>query len=100
MLLKSFIELFVIASFYFLVAAFWRIDYAILTHNFGSHRFPMRPAGAFFSLRCLIYKVHAVFGGTLPLYEIHSRLSSTFFKFFEKLLFHLSFSALVTRQLG
>ena len=45
--LKSFIELFVIASFCFIVAAFKRIDYSLLTHNFGSHLFKMRPAGAF-----------------------------------------------------
>ena len=42
-LFKSFIELFVIASFYFIVAAFGRIDYSLLTHNFGSHRFRCVP---------------------------------------------------------
>ena len=41
-----------------------------------------RPSGAFFSLRCLIYKVHAVPGGILPLYQTSFRLSSTFFKVF------------------
>ena len=41
-----------------------------------------RPSGAFFSLRCLIYKVHAVPGGTLLLYSTSFRLSSTFFKSF------------------
>ena len=41
-----------------------------------------RPSGAFFSLRCLIYKVHAVPGGTLLLYSTSSRLSRTFFKVF------------------
>ena len=40
------------------------------------------PSGAFFSLRCLIYKVHAVSGGTLSLYQASSRLSRTFFKSF------------------
>ena len=42
------------------------------------------PSGAFFSLRCLIYKVHAVLGGTLLLYQTSFRLSRTFFrKFFD-----------------
>ena len=41
-----------------------------------------RPSGAFFSLRCLIYKVHAVPVGTLLLYSTSFRLSSTFFKSF------------------
>ena len=40
------------------------------------------PSGAFFSLRCLIYKVHAAPGGTLLLYLISSRLSRTFFQKF------------------
>ncbi|WP_298021456.1 hypothetical protein, partial [uncultured Dysosmobacter sp.] len=40
------------------------------------------PSGAFFSLRCLIYKVHAASGGTLLLYRTSSRLSRTFFKSF------------------
>ena len=40
------------------------------------------PSGASFSLRCLIYKVHAVPGGTLLLYVVSSRLSRTFFKSF------------------
>ena len=40
------------------------------------------PSGAFFSLRCLIYKVHAVPGGTLLLYKTSSRLSRTFFRRF------------------
>ena len=40
------------------------------------------PSGAFFSLRCLIYKVHAVPGGTLLLYSISFRLSRTFFRSF------------------
>ena len=40
------------------------------------------PSGAFFLLRCLIYKVHAVPGGTLLLYVASSRLSRTFFKSF------------------
>ena len=40
------------------------------------------PSGAFFSLRCLIYKVHAVPGGTLLLYSISFRLSRTFFQKF------------------
>ena len=42
-----------------------------------------RPSGAFFLLRCLIYKVHAVPGGTLLLYSTSSRLSSTFSKVFD-----------------
>ena len=40
------------------------------------------PSGASFSLRCLIYKVHAVPGGTLLLYSISFRLSRTFLTFF------------------
>ena len=40
------------------------------------------PSGASFSLRCLIYKVHAVPGGTLLLYSISFRLSRTFFRSF------------------
>ena len=40
------------------------------------------PSGAFFSLRCLIYKVHAVPGGTLLLYSTSSRLSRTFSRSF------------------
>ena len=40
------------------------------------------PSGASFSLRCLIYKVHAVPGGTLLLYKTSSRLSRTFFRSF------------------
>ena len=40
------------------------------------------PSGAFFSLRCLIYKVHAASGGTLLLYITSSRLSRTFFRSF------------------
>ena len=40
------------------------------------------PSGASFSLRCLIYKVHAVPGGTLLLYLISFRLSRTFFRSF------------------
>ena len=40
------------------------------------------PSGAFFSLRCLIYKVHAASGGTLLLYMTSFRLSRTFFKVF------------------
>ena len=40
------------------------------------------PSGASFSLRCLIYKVHAVPGGTLLLYVVSSRLSRTFFRKF------------------
>ena len=40
------------------------------------------PSGASFSLHCLIYKVHAVPGGTLLLYSISFRLSRTFFRSF------------------
>ena len=46
------------------------------------------PSGAFFSLRCLIYKVHAVSGGTLLLYSASSRLSRTFFQKFSTLSPH------------
>ena len=48
-------------------------------------------AGAFFSLHCLIYKVHTVLNGSLLFYHIHIRLSSTFFKF----SFQTSFAAAV-----
>ena len=84
-----------------------------------------RPSGAFFSLRCLIYKVHAVSGGTFAMltsfislvkyffqsfltfvirmfsaatrlsYHIFSSLSSTFLKFFQKVLFSLSRRSLI-----
>jgi hypothetical protein len=37
-------------------------------------------SGAFFSLRCLIYKVHAAFGGTLLLYQHSGALSTAFFR--------------------
>ncbi|WP_418725527.1 hypothetical protein, partial [Dysosmobacter sp.] len=45
-----------------------------------------RPSGAFFSLRCLIYKVHAAPGGILLLYQVSLHLSTTFFFFFSKFL--------------
>ena len=82
-----------------------------------------RPSGAFFSLRCLIYKVHAVSGGTFAIltsfisfvkyffqsfltfaiqmsavatllgYHIFSSLSSTFLKFFQNSVFFNSRAA-------
>ena len=81
-LLKSFIELFVIASFYFIVAAFKRIDYSLLTHNFGSHFFQCVPLVLFVSLRCLIYKVHAVFGGTFAIIQDSKPFVKNFFQVF------------------
>ena len=41
-----------------------------------------RPSGAFFSLRCLIYKVHAVTGGTLFSITAFISLVNTFFQSF------------------
>ena len=71
----------------FIVAAFGRID-SLPTrpqlHDLFSEFLPKSyPSGAFFSLRCLIYKVHAVSGGTLLFYQTSSRLSRTFFKVFD-----------------
>ena len=70
----------------FIVAAFGRID-SLPTHpqlhDLFSEFLPKRdPSGAFFSLRCLIYKVHAVSGGTLLLQQTSFRLSRTFFRSF------------------
>ena len=88
-LLKSFIELFVIASFYFIVAAFKRIDYSLLTHNFGSHLSKMRPAGAFRFVTLFNLQGTRRLAEHLVLYKIHSSLSRTFFKFFQTFSFHL-----------
>ena len=86
-LLKSFIELFVIASFCFIVAAFKRIDYPLLTHNFGSHLLKMRPAGAFRFVTLFNLQGTRRLAEHLVLYKIHSSLSRTFFKFFKLLCF-------------
>ena len=84
---NHFTELFVIASCFYSYR-FRRIDCPVLQQLLGRpfRDFSRRsdPSGAFFSLRCLIYKVHAVPGGTLLLYKTSSRLSRTFFKSFRR----------------
>jgi hypothetical protein len=62
-LFKSFIELFVIAAFYFIVAAFRRIDYSVLTHNFGS--LPIKEASRWCFLFVTLFNLQGTrrFGG-------------------------------------
>ena len=44
--------------FYFIVAAFGRIDYSLFTHNFVASLVKSSLRWCFLFLRCLIYKVH------------------------------------------
>ena len=73
----------------FIVAAFRRIDYSLLTHNFGSHLSKMRPAGAFRFVTLFNLQGTRRLAEHLVLYKIHSSLSRTFFKFFQTSSFHL-----------
>ena len=72
---------------------FRRIDYSLLRQllvRFSGDFSPSKlTSGAFFSLRCLIYKVHAAPGGTLLLYRTFRSLSRTFFKVFWHFLVEL-----------
>ena len=67
--------------FSFIVAAFTRID--LLAIHPQLRLLFRASAGAFFSLHCLIYKVHTVLNGSLLFYHTHIRLSSAFFKTFQ-----------------
>ena len=73
----------------FIVAAFGRIDYSLLTHNFGSHLLKMRPAGAFRFVTLFNLQGTRRLAEHLVLYKIHFCLSRTFFKFFQTSSFHL-----------
>ena len=53
-----------------------------------------RPSGAFFSLRCLIYKVHAVSGGTFAILTSFISFVKYFFQSF--LTFSIQMSAVAT----
>ena len=73
----------------FIVAAFGRIDYPLLTHNFGSHLLKMRPAGAFRFVTLFNLQGTRRLAEHLVLYKIRSSLSRTFFKFFQTFSLHL-----------
>ena len=69
--------------FYFIVAAFSRIDYGLFTHNFVASLVKSSLRWCFLFSRCLIYKVHIPQAEHSLLYQAQFVLSSTFFKFFQ-----------------
>ena len=90
--------------FSFIVAAFTRID--LLAIHPQLRLLFRASAGAFFSLHCLIYKVHTVLNGSLLFYHTRIRLSSTFFKNFSNFirelpqqLFYLTTSSRACQEL-
>ena len=68
--------------FYFIVAAFGRIDYGLFTHNFVASLVKSSLRWCFLFSRCLIYKVHVPQAEHSLLYQAQFFLSSTFFKSF------------------